>query len=108
MNLRSGKLVDVAWPRPTDVRPKYYENRKGMSDYFRLLMKTWGSSKTHTLHRLTILEIAETLIANPHLLVEPHPYQKMITDLVQQFEKPEVVITTFDKEAYLCRLRSLF
>jgi len=32
----------------------------------------------------------------------------MISDLVEKFENPEVVITTFDKEAYLCRIRTLF
>lgn len=108
MRLRSGKAVDVPWPRLSDVKPTYHENRKSMIDHFRYLTTTRKGSPNHTMHRLTAMEIVETLIANPHLLIESHPYKKMISVLIEKFENPEVVITTFDKEAYLRRIRTLF
>jgi hypothetical protein len=108
MHLRSGKAVDVPWPRLSDVKPTYHENRKSMIDHFRYLTNTRRGCTNHTMHRLTAMEIVETLIANPHLLIESHPYKKMISVLIEKFENPEVVITTFDKEAYLCRIRTLF
>lgn len=110
MHLRSGKVTVVPsppWPRPSDVSPVYHETTTIMTQYFRHVMMTLGSSSNITYKRLAALEMAENLFANPHLLVEPHPYSLLICTIIKKFEDPKVVITTFNKEFYLARLKSL-
>ena len=70
-------------------------------------MKTIGMSKSMTKRRLAALNMAETLIANPQLLEEPHPYSLLIGAIIKKFEDPDVVITTFNKQAYIARLLSI-
>ena len=110
MHLRSGKVTvapPLPWPRPSDVIPQHFETAASMSSYFGHLVNTMGGPESLSKRRLVALNTAETLFANPQLLEEPHAYSGLIGAIINKFEDPDVIITTFNKQAYIARLRSI-
>ena len=106
MHLRSGKAVDVPWPRLSDVTPpRYHDTHERMIQHLVVLMNIMDYSSNKTERRKALLEMAFTLCVNLHLL---RHYKDLLTEVIKKLEGPGVVITTFNKDTDLLNtLRSL-